>query len=133
VKDSVNPSASDLAPHELPTPPEFKGHRHARDAAQRCYELTSRFVAKYPQCDLVHGLCGHLGDSYGHAWAEIGDIVYDGTCKGFFERAGFYAVVEAQPVRRFVGGKEYAAWMLEANSWGPCPELAAAERSAHGH
>ena len=89
---------------------------------KRCYELAGKFLLKYPQCDVIHG----IADDVPHAWVEFADVVYDGTCKGFFELAGYYAATRAQPVRRFTGA-EFAAWMATRDTWGPCDELERAQ------
>ena len=60
-----------------------------------------------------------------HAWVEIGDsVIYDGTCKGFFERDGYCTVMRAVTVRRLTC--EESSEALASGVWMACPELEAA-------
>jgi hypothetical protein len=123
---SVNPMAAELEPHRARAPKDF---RFPRKAAKRCYELAARFVLAHEAAELVHGIVTSGGVMHSHAWAELNDVVYDGTCRGFYNQRGYYLVTDARPVRRF-GSKECAELVLQADVYGPCPELMQAEREA---
>ena len=120
---TINPMAKRLAEYKRPKPKDALRVPRPRNAAKRCYELADRFVAGNKRAQLVHGL---VLASIEHAWAEIDDLVYDGTCRGFFDREGYYQVANAMPVRRF-SQIEAANFTLSTGTWEACPEL----RRAH--
>lgn len=131
VDMSLNPLAAEVEPCRVPKPKSIKNHRYVKFAAKRCYELADKFVVRYGDdgAALVHGFV--YGRLYiAHAWAELGDVVYDGTCKGFYDKAGYYKAAQAMAVRRMTPRE--AANLVINRGWqyGPCPELEQAERAA---
>jgi hypothetical protein len=121
----VNPMAEHLEAYKVAKPLGLHYFRYAREPAKRCYELALNFATKY-DCKLVHGFITARGFFEGatirHAWAEMGEVVYDGTCKGFYTRRDYYKVTRAQPIRVF-DSKEASAFLLDSGFYIPCYEL----------
>ena len=115
---SINPMAADLAPYKLDPPASVRLPR-IRKAAKRCFELSGRFALDHPSATVVHGF---VQGWIAHGWAEIDGMVYDGTCKGIFDRDGYYRAARAVAVRRFPAA-EYLDIACACGYWLPCDEL----------
>lgn len=113
-----NSMMTDLLPYKVTPPPGIRVPR-LRNAAGRCFELAGKFALEHPQATVVQGF---VHPWVAHAWVEIDELVYDGTCKGLFSKAGYYEVAQAVPVRRFTA-EEYTNWSCKRGFWGPCDEL----------
>jgi hypothetical protein len=99
-RESVNPSAASLEPHRVAKPDGLQHFRFVKHGAKRCHELSYLFVLRYEGWSLVQGLI--YGPSIiPHSWAERGNVVYDGTCKGFYDRVGYYSVMDVEPLVRY--------------------------------
>ena len=122
---SINPMAADLAAYKLDPPASIRIPR-IRKAAKRCYELSGKFALEHPDATVVQGFVGKF--QVKHAWAEIDGMVYDGTCKGLFDRDGYYLVTHAVAVCR-LSAQEYAEIVCTSGYWQPCRELVDAERA----
>ena len=118
MKYSENSMAEALEAHKVTPPPGIRVPR-LRKAAGRCFELAGKFALDHPQATVVQGF---VGPWIAHAWVEIDGLVYDGTCKGLFSKAGYYEVARAIPVRTFTA-KEYTDWSCGRGFWGLCEEL----------
>lgn len=106
-----------LDPFKAAMPPNVKTPSPRKATIGRCYELAGRFVLENEEATLVHGFVMGIP----HAWAELGNLVYDGTCKGFFDREAYYRIARAKEVRR-LAIRELAD-LCGSGVWGPCPEL----------
>ena len=119
TETTINPMAADLAAYKL-DPPACVRLPRIRKAARRCFELSGRFALDHPSATVVHGF---VRGWIAHGWAEIDGMVYDGTCKGLFDRDGYYRTTHAVAVRRFPA-VEYLDMACAEGVWRPCDELA---------
>jgi hypothetical protein len=134
-----------LAEHEVKAPPELRTRQRPKDPGGRCFELAAEYFLDHHKTDgvtLVHGItAAHnthplwkrwtFGRRMKHAWVALpGDLVYD---RGrFFSGKGFRLVMQPEVVASWsgAGAREFCAWHVTANAYGPCPELAAAGDAA---
>ncbi len=94
--------------------------------AGRCYFASYHAVQRLrrvaPEARLVHGtiIGGGLAGT-GHAWAEVGAFVYDGTLGDWFDRDDFYTARGARSLGQWTA--RAAVNMFERTGlWGPWPD-----------
>ena len=71
------------------------------------------------------------GFAYGHAWVEVGTVVFDGVRQRFFDTEGYYKAMKAVPVRRLAGEEaDVFLLRLEGDVWA---ELLAPLKEKYGN
>jgi hypothetical protein len=68
-----------------------------------CLKTAQEYLMSHSQVKgirLVYGLYQAGPVMLGHAWVEIGPLIFDGTLQRFYERKKYYAARNLVPVRR---------------------------------
>lgn len=92
----------------------------------KCYQRAGYMVMEDRSWDLVHGTVSigqfktadGRGVEVAHAWAELGDVVFDGVQGVFYSKRDYYDKMKAAPEQRYTG-KEACEMMLERKTFGP--------------
>lgn len=106
-------------------PPKGLSDRSSASIGQRqgnCYQYAGSFVLDHEGWTLVHGnlfpLLGPFMDMpYNHAWAEKGDLVFDGVFSKFYRKQDYYAINFPVDLRKYTQ-QEAQKWMLKKKIWG---------------
>lgn len=124
LDDAKKKHIQELAPHEVQPPEQFQTIKRKTFSQQDCYAQAQKYIFSLnaiPTTDCVRLVHGHYGDMVhmGHAWVELpGNIVFDGVVKRFYDKAGYYKVMDVSKDEEY-SPKEAAELMLRYKHWGP--------------
>jgi len=96
-----------------------------RPSEGTCFESAGRWLLKEPhlkEARLAHGLVNGTGrasgQSFAHAWIEIGDVVIDTESGWIGRREEYYGLGEVREVRLYELD-EMVKKVLKSRHWGP--------------
>jgi hypothetical protein len=94
---------------------------NARKRIGRCYELAGRGLLQagaLSRWNLVHGTVTETEGLLGHAWLELGGLVYDPVMDFLFTKKDYYGARKAKVVRRYTM-RQAAVLMVRHKTAGP--------------
>jgi hypothetical protein len=121
----VEKMRTDMAEHEIVDVPAdlLKGVKRGEVFLGDCVNQAKSFYFAHNDVEgitFVIGACyNDLGDPYGHAWVEVGSLVFDGVRQRFFRGAGYHQTMKTVPVRQLTG-READVFLLtlpEGHAW----------------